>query len=121
MERVLPNVWRWTAGDEDRCGTALKTADGLVLVDPPALPRDERVFLEGVAGEARFVVLTSARHRELAAPYSAASVRVAGVDPLPGGLLPCALPVEGEVAVLWPEAGEGLLIVGDVQIGRAHV
>src|SRR5687768_9072450 len=103
MERVLPNVWRWAAPDGDRCGTALKTADGLVLVDPPTLPRDERVFLEGAAGEARFVVLTSARHRDLAASYGAASVRVAGLDPLPGGLLLCALPVEGEAAVLWPE------------------
>src|SRR5688572_4564451 len=107
MERVLPNVWRWAAPDGDQCGTALKTADGLVLVDPPALPRDELVFLEGVAGETRFVVLTSARHRELAVPYGMAGVRIAGVDPLPGGLLLCALPVEDEAAVLWPEAADG--------------
>src|SRR5688572_2304549 len=113
MERVLPNVWRWSTPDGDRCGTALKTADGLVLVDPPALPRDERIFLEGVAGETRFVVLTSARHRDLAEPYAEASVRIAGTDELPGGLLPCALPVKDEAAVLWPEAGEGLLMVGD--------
>src|SRR5687768_12783668 len=113
MERVLPNVWRWAGSDGDRCGTALKTEDGLVLVDPPALPRDERVFLEGVAGEVRFVVLTSARHREMAAPYGEASVRIACVDALPGGLLVCALSVNDEAAVLWPEADEGLLMVGD--------
>src|SRR5918997_1577797 len=99
MERVLPNVWRWAAPEGDRCGTALKTGDGLVLVDPPALPRDERVFLEGVAGDVRYVVLTSARHRDLASPYAEASVRVAGTDALPGGLLACALPMEGEAAV----------------------
>jgi hypothetical protein len=59
------------------------------------------------------VVLTSARHRELAAPYENAAVHVAGVDTLPGGLLPCALPMEDEAAVLWPDAADGLLIVGD--------
>src|SRR5688572_32967059 len=104
MERVLKDVWRWAAPEGDRCGTALKTSDGLVLVDPPALPRDERVFLEGVAGDVRFVVLTSARRRELATPYAEADIRVAGTDPLPGGLLLCALPVEDEAAVLWPES-----------------
>ena len=113
MERVLPNVWRWAEPEGDRCGTALKTEDGLVLVDPPALARDERVFLEGAAGPVRHVVLTSARHRELAAPYGGARVHVAGGEALPGGLLPCALPLEDEAAVLWPEAGDGLLIVGD--------
>ena len=113
MERVLPNVWRWAAPEGDRCGTALKTADGLVLVDPPALPRDERAFLEGAAGPVRHVVLTASRHRELAAPYAEAAVHIAGADKLPGGLLPCALPLENEAAVLWPEAGDGLLVVGD--------
>lgn len=85
-----------------------------MLVDPPELPRDERVFLESVAGPVRCVVLTSARHLALAAPFGGASVRVAGGDALPGGLLPCALPVEDEAAMLWPESADGLLLVGDV-------
>src|SRR6266542_2735971 len=114
VERVLSGVWRWTASEGDRCGTALKTPDGLVLVDPLALARDERVFLEGVGGPARFVVLTGAGLVELAAPFDGAEVRVTGRDGLPGGLLPVALPLEGEAGVLWPEAGDGLLMVGEV-------
>jgi (2Fe-2S) ferredoxin len=117
VERVLPGVWRWAAADRsegDRCGTALKTPDGLVLVDPPGLARDERVFLEGAGGEVRFVVLTTGELEGLAAPFEGAELRVAGRDALPGGLLPVALPLEGEAAVLWPEAGDGLLMVGDV-------
>ena len=35
---VLPGVWRWAdPASSERCGTALSTAAGLVLVDPPAL------------------------------------------------------------------------------------
>jgi len=114
VERVLPGVWRWAASDGDRCGTALKTPDGLVVVDPLALARDEGAFLEGVSGRPRFVVLTSARLAELAAPFTGAEVRVAGRDTLPGGLLPVALPLDDEAAVLAPEIEGGLLIVGDV-------
>jgi glyoxylase-like metal-dependent hydrolase (beta-lactamase superfamily II) len=117
IEKALQSVWRWAAPEGDRCGTALKTADGLVLIDPPALARDDRVFLEGVAGPVRHVVLTSDRLRELAAPFDGAAVHVAGRDALPGGLLPVALPLEGpeaEAAVLWPEAADGLLVTGDV-------
>ncbi|HEU5316029.1 MAG TPA: hypothetical protein VFX49_07965 [Chloroflexota bacterium] len=115
----MQSVWRWAAPEResDRCGTALKTEDGLVLIDPPALARDERVFLESVAGPVRHVVLTSERLRDLAAPFDGAAVHVAGAGALPGGLLPVALPLEGpeaEAAVLWPEAAEGLLVTGDI-------
>jgi hypothetical protein len=137
LQQVLPRVWRWAdaAGESDRCGTALLTSDGVVLVDPPALSAADRERLEAEAGPIRHVLLTSARHAPLAAPLEAAEVTIwapatepdtviEGIDrlfnfrdALPGGVLALQLPetaAPGEVAYLWPDAGEGLLITGDV-------
>jgi hypothetical protein len=129
-EAVLPDVWRWAdpAGG-DRCGTALATPDGLVLVDPPPLEAPAREALERAAGGVRHVCLTSARLAPLAAPYREAGARVwapaggPGVDhpsrpgdALPGGLAVCQLPADAapeEVALFWANAGDGLLITGD--------
>src|SRR5919108_1616519 len=168
-ERVLPGVWRWADPDGSaRCGTGLATADGLVFVDPPALPAAARRDMEASAGPIRHVVLTSARHAALAAPYRGAGATVWAPQPrasigaaaedgrgaaqsgtgdgrtgarggaegqgapevdrrfgfddrLPGGLVVCQLPAhaapgsapDSEVALLWPNAGGGLLMVGD--------
>src|SRR5262245_59721890 len=106
---VLPGDWRWAdPAGTDRCGTALATADGLVLVDPPALPPAARRRLEGRAGPVRHVVLTAGRLRGLAAPYRSPGVAVWVGDrgPLPGGLTAWALPgpggAGGEVALRVP-------------------
>lgn len=121
LEEVLPGVWRWPDGaGTDRCGTALATADGLVLVDPPALADAARRRLEVAAGAIRHVVLTAGRLAGLAAPYRSprVAVRVGGRDRLPGGLIACPLPgAAGEVALLVRGAGGqdggGLLLTGD--------
>jgi hypothetical protein len=151
-EQVLPGVWRWAdPAASDRCGTALATVDGVLLVDPPSLPPDARRAIEAAAGPVRHVVLTSARRSGLAAAFREPGVavwipqgpagapasntlvgsgtfgepggqgadRLFGFDErLPGGLMACQLPAEaapdGEVALLWPAAGGGLLMVGDV-------
>ncbi|HEV2126184.1 MAG TPA: MBL fold metallo-hydrolase, partial [Chloroflexota bacterium] len=137
LEEVLPQVWRWVdPGVSDRCGTALSTGDGTVLIDPPAIGAEDRQRLEAEAGPIKHVLLTSARHAALAGVYRGAGVTVwapqaaAGGDDgpeidhlfgyedrLPGGVLPLQLPeaaAPDEVAYLWPSAGEGLLITGDV-------
>jgi hypothetical protein len=119
---VLPGVWRWAdpAGG-DRCGTALATPDGLVLVDPPPLGAPARGALERLAGGVRHVCLTSARLAPLAAPYAETGARVwapaggPGIerpfrpgDTLPGGLAVCQLPADAapeEVALFWPGPG----------------
>ena len=120
---VLPNVWRWAdPAGSDRCGTALVTPDGLVLIDPPALPEAIQALLAG--GSHCHVVLTSAALAGLAAPALAAlqeaptiwaphpaapgparpaarlgagaALRIdtffAPGDSLPGGLVVCPLP-----------------------------
>ncbi len=82
MERVLPGVWRWSAPDATdvspigRCGTALATLDGLMLVDPPALSAEAREQIEREAGPVKHVVLTSARLATLAASYRTAGVTI---------------------------------------------
>jgi hypothetical protein len=161
IEQALPGVWRWAAagsgtaggaggaGESDRCGTALKTPDGVVLVDPAPLSAAQRERLEREAGPVRHVVLTDGRQAALAAPFRSAGVTVWAPQPpapaegeqpveggmqqgapgtidrwygfagrLPGGLIPCQLPAAaapaGEVALLYPAAGDGLLMVGDV-------
>jgi glyoxylase-like metal-dependent hydrolase (beta-lactamase superfamily II) len=144
FEQVHPSVWRWSGdGGDDlaRCGTALATDDGLVLVDPPALSEDARRVLEAAAGPIRHVVLTSSAHADLAEPFRGDGVDVwtpsspptgtlgapatGGAshtfgpdDRLPGGVIVCELPAAaapgGEVVLLWPAAGDGLLITGDV-------
>jgi hypothetical protein len=104
--------------EPDRCGTALETPDGLVLIDPPALSAQDLALVERDAGPVRHVVLTSASHDSFASPFPEARVFIAGKDTLPGGLLPVYLPAEpalaGEAAVLAPWAGNGLLITGNV-------
>jgi hypothetical protein len=133
MVAVLPGVWRWADGAQGhRCGTALRTPQGLVLIDPPPLDAGARGALEGEAGAVRHVLLTHTAQVPLGAPFRAAGALVwapgAGADvegvdrtlapgdPLPGGLLVCQLPQDaapGEVAFFWEPAGEGLLITGD--------
>ncbi|MBD0276001.1 MAG: hypothetical protein ICV73_29250, partial [Acetobacteraceae bacterium] len=138
FEQALPGVWRWAdAAGSDRCGTALAAGGEVMLVDPPALPAGTRGEIERRGGPIRHVLLTSARLAPLATPFRAEGAAVwaprlpneraarDGVDhlfeldaQLPGGLLVCQLPQDaapdGEVAFLWPHAGEGLLLTGDV-------
>ncbi len=138
-ECVLPNVWRWAdPAGSDRCGTALVTPDGFLLINPPALPEALQRLL-AAPGAGCQVVLTSASLAGLAAPAVAALHGQATVwaprpattgrdrpapridaffapgDSLPGGLIACPLPppVGEEVALLWPAAGR-LLVAGDV-------
>ena len=121
VEQALPGVWRWAdPAGSDRCGTAIATPDGLALVDPPALSAAAREQLAAGAGPIRHVVLTSARHAALAAPYRDCAAGQAGAtvwaprppghgapegrapagidrffgygDALPGGLVVCQLP-----------------------------
>ncbi len=136
MVAVLPGVWRWADGAQGhRCGTALRTTEGLVLIDPPPLDSGARDALEGEAGAVRHVLLTHAALAPLGAPFRAAGALVWAPEPgadveivedvdrtcapgdsLPGGLLVCQLPQDaapGEVAFFWEPAGEGLLITGD--------
>lgn len=133
---VLPGVWRWAdPNGGDRCGTALATPEGLVLVDPPALEDGARRLLEGAAGPVRHVALTRASLISLAQPFGDSGAVVwtpAAPGPLPGGLAVCQLPAgptekgpqagagaagqDGgpeEVALFWAPAGDGLLITGD--------
>lgn len=102
---VLPGVWRWADPcGSDRCGTALATPDGLVLIDPPALSGDARQTLEGATGEVRHVVLTSARLLALAAPFRGPEVAVwtpgapHARGALPGRLDVCELPGDSSPA-----------------------
>jgi hypothetical protein len=129
LVEVLPGVWRWAdPTGSDRCGTALVTPEGLVLVDPPALDPEARQTLERAAGPVRHVVLTHVRHAPLAAPFRAAGAGIwappggAGIDGAPsgdvppGGLAICQLPADaapGEVALFWDGAGDALLLTGD--------
>ncbi|HXI16691.1 MAG TPA: hypothetical protein VNM48_09980, partial [Chloroflexota bacterium] len=122
VEQVLPGIWRWEGAtgasgeDRDRCGTAIESPDGLVLVDPPPLPAGAAAALSRMAGSIRHVVLTSPYLAHLAQPFdegvavwapflqaeteSAPRGRVpadgmqgfAPGDVLPGGLTPLALP-----------------------------
>lgn len=137
---VMPGVWRWAdPAGSDRCGTALATDDGLVLIDPPALPGGALAAWTA-AGPVRHVILTGPALVSLAWPFTPGDATIwipgdaplpAGMlqppvalrrfgpgDPLPGELLACQLPVTaaptGEVALLWPPAGDGLLITGDI-------
>ncbi|MDQ3700126.1 MAG: hypothetical protein M3442_04290 [Chloroflexota bacterium] len=109
---VLPGVWRWADPDgSDRCGTALATPDGLVLIDPPGLNSEARRMLEGAMGEVRHVVLTSAHLLTLAAPFRGPGVAVwtpgapLHQHALPGGLAICQLPGESVPAGTAGDAG----------------
>ncbi len=137
-ERVLPRVWRWAdPAGSDRCGTALTTPDGVVLIDPPGLLPEARRAIEAEGGPVRHVILTSARHARLAERYRAGGAVTVwapgqGVGPLPAGIdrpyepsdalpggvvvrrLPDEAAPDGEVALLWPRAGGGLLLPGDI-------
>lgn len=126
---VLPGVWRWAdPASSERCGTALSTAAGLILVDPPALDGAARRRLEDEAGPVAHVLLTSARLAPLGAPFRAGGAvtwapAAAGADrvfapgdALPGGIAVCQLPEDaapGEVALFWEHAGDGLLLTGE--------
>ena len=120
-------------GEGVRCGTALRTPEGLVLIDPPALDPGTRDALEGEAGPVRHVLLTQRRPGPPGRPLPRGGGPGLGPggrrgrrgdvdrtfapgDALPGGLLVCQLPQDaapGEVAFFWEPAGGGLLVTGD--------
>jgi glyoxylase-like metal-dependent hydrolase (beta-lactamase superfamily II) len=104
IEEVVPGVWRWSIHDEriDFLGAAyaVKTDDGVVMIDP--LPLEPGALEE--LGRVEAIVLTCGSHqrcawryrRELGAPVHAPKqsqeideepdVRYGDGEPLPGGL-----------------------------------
>ncbi len=116
-EQVLLGVWRWAAPDgSDRCGTALLSPQGVVLIDPPPLSAAGRAALEAEAGPARHVALTSER----LLPLASAARRAWGRDvtvwlPAADGRTPDAaiesvpLGTVGEVALAWRGTGSPVL------------
>lgn len=124
VAEVIAGTWRWLSpDDETSAGTAIDTPDGLVLIDPPAMPgamqdrasRVAAVLLTSVVN-AREASSWRARGVPVWAPVAAGEDAPASVnhpfDPdrpptLPGDLRVGTLPIAGvvshspEVAYLW--------------------
>ena len=126
VAEVLPGIWRWAAARPaggawtDRCGTALRCEDGLVLVDPPPAAPGEIARLARQVGPVRHVLLTGRHSAPLAEPFRGAgptvwvpwtgagggrgepppagTARYAPGDRLPGGLEALEVPAPAEPA-----------------------
>jgi len=142
MKQILPGIWQWSWFSEEKQldfnGLFLMTGEHNVLVDPPPMTADARLFIRR-NGPVDYLIVTNRDHvREAVSCQAEFTCRlyVPGADVasldlkpdhtykdgelLPGGIWVVQLKDQkspGESA-LFLQQGKGVLIVGDALIGK---
>lgn len=142
MKAVLPGIWQWSWYSEEKKldfnGLFLHVGEHKILVDPPPMTTEARVFIQR-QGPVDYILVTNRDHVREAAAYQpefrcqlyvpAADAPQMEVTPtktfvdgelLPGGIWVVQLKDQkspGESA-FYIQQGKGVLIVGDAVVGN---